>query len=240
MNQQTIGQMNALKFYGMARSFEGMLKANAGQQLSADEMLATLIQAEWDERENRRTQRNIKQAKFRYHAAIEQINFSSQRNLDKNMLLRLCDCSFIKQAENILISGPTGVGKTYIATALGYQACLMGFSVNYFNLQKLFTKLRIAKADGTYLKEMEKIEKKDLVILDDFGLQKLDQSMSMTLLEIIEDRYNKHSVIIASQLPLEDWYDMCDGKTIADAIFDRIINASHKITMNGNSLRKKT
>jgi DNA replication protein DnaC len=157
----------------------------------------------------------------------------------KNTFLRLGDCSFIKRAENILISGPAGIGKTCIATALGYQACLMGFSVAYFNLQKLFTKLKIAKADGTYLKEMERIEKKDLVILDDYALQKLDQNMSMALLEIIEDRYKKRPVIIASQLPLEDWYDFCEGKTVADAIFDRIINASHKILLKGNSLRKK-
>jgi len=238
MNQKTLGQMNALKLYGMAHCFEAMLKANIEQQLTADEMLATLIQAEADERENRRTGRNIKQAKFRYHAAIEQINFSAQRNLDKNTFLRLSDCSFIKRAENILISGPTGTGKTYIATALGYQACLMGYSVAYFNLQKLFTKLKVAKADGSYLKEMEKIEKKDLVILDDYALQKLDQNMSLTLLEIIEDRYKKHAVIIASQLPLEDWYNFCDGKTIADAIFDRIINASHKIFLRGESFRK--
>jgi len=238
MNQKTIGQMNALKFYGMAASFEAMLKTGIDQQLTADEMVATLVQAEWDERANRRTGRHIKAAKFRYHAAIEQIDFNAQRNLDKNTFVRLSDCSFIKRADNILISGPTGIGKTYIATALGYQACMMGFSVAYFNLQKLFAKLKIAKADGSYLKELEKIEKKDLVILDDYGLQKLDQNMSMTLLEIIEDRYKKRSVIIASQLPLDDWYDFCCGKTVADAIFDRIFNASYKITLNGCSLRK--
>jgi len=239
MNQKTLGQMNALKFYGMSACFEGMLKAGVDQQLTTDEMVAALIQAEWDDRENRRTGRNIKQAKFRFHATIEQIDFNAQRNLDKNTFIRLSDCSFIKRAENILVSGPTGIGKTYLVTALGYQACLMGFSVAYFNLQKLFTKLKIAKADGTYLKEMERIEKKDLVILDDYALQKLDQNMSLALLEIIEDRYKKRPVIIASQLPLEDWYDFCEGKTIADAIFDRIINASHKILLKGNSLRKK-
>ena len=238
MNQQTLGQMNALKLYGMATCFDAMLRAGGDRPLTADEMIAALIQAEWDERENRRTERHIRQAKFRFHAAIEQIDYSTQRTPDKNTFIRFYDCTFIKRAENILISGPTGIGKTYIATALGYQACMMGYSVAYFNLQKLFTKLKIAKADGSYLKEMEKIEKKDLVILDDYALQKLDQNMSLTLLEIIEDRYKKKSAIIASQLPLEDWYDFCSGKTIADAIFDRIINASHKITMMGNSLRK--
>jgi len=238
MNQQTLGQMNALKLYGMATCFDAMLRAGGDRPLTADEMIAALIQAEWDERENRRTERHIRQAKFRFHAAIEQIDYSTQRTPDKNTFIRFYDCTFIKRAENILISGPTGIGKTYIATALGYQACMMGYSVAYFNLQKLFTKLKIAKADGSYLKEMEKIEKKDLVILDDYALQKLDQNMSLTLLEIIEDRYKKRSTIIASQLPLEDWYDFCSGKTIADAIFDRIINASHKITMMGNSLRK--
>lgn len=238
MNQKTLDQMTALKFYGMSRAFAGLLKANQQHELTTDEVLALLLQSEWEERENRRTQRNIKQAKFRYQATVEQMKFTAQRSLDKNMIMRLSDCSFIKRAENILICGPTGVGKTYIATALGYQACIMGYSVYYCNLQKLFTKLKIAKADGSYLKEVDRLEKKDLLILDDYGLHKLDQSMSLALLEIIEDRYNKKSTIIASQLPMDKWYDICDGKTVADAIFDRVINASHKMVLQGESMRK--
>ena len=133
-----------------------------------------LIQAEWEDRENRKISRYLRAARFRYKASVEEIDFTHQRNLDKNKILQFADCSFIERKENILITGPTGVGKSYIASALGHQACLKGYKTLYFNVQKLFPRLKMLKADGTYFKQINKIEKHDLVILDDFGLQKLD------------------------------------------------------------------
>lgn len=239
MNQQTLQQMNLMRMHGMATSFKGLLESHSINQMTTDQTISTITQAEWEDRENKKIARNIQNAKFRYPASIEDIDYLHPRNLDKNQFLRFQDCSFIKRAENILISGATGVGKSYIASAIGYQACLMGYKVYYCNLQKLFNKLKVSKADGSYLKEMDKIEKQDLIILDDFGLQTLDNAASLTLLEIIEDRYGKRSTIMASQLPTDKWYEICSGKTIADAIFDRLINGSHKIQLSGESMRKK-
>ena len=153
--------------------------------------------------------------------------------------MRLADCSYIERAENVIVTGATGVGKSYIATALGHQACLKGKKVLYRNAQKLFTQLRISRADGSYIKEMAKIEKKDVFIIDDFGLEVLDHKTSLMLLEILEDRIGKKTTIVASQLPYEKWYDVITEKTIADAIMDRLINSSHKITLLGESMRKK-
>lgn len=239
MNQQTLQQMNTMRLYGMAASFKGLLESHGMDKMTTDQTVSTLLQAEWEDRENKKITRNIQNAKFRYQATIEGIDYSHPRNLDKNQLMRFQDCSFIKKAENILISGATGVGKSYIASALGYQACIMGYKVYYCNLQKQFNRLKVSKADGSYLKEMERIEKQDLLIIDDFGLQTLDNNASLMLLEIIEDRYGKRSTIIASQLTIDKWYDICSGKTVADAIFDRILHGSHKIQLNGDTMRKK-
>lgn len=161
------------------------------------------------------------------------------RNLDRNTVLRLAECEFVEKNENILITGSTGVGKSYLGTALGYQACIQGFKVSYFNTSKLFAKLKMAKADGSYLRELAKIERQDVIILDDFGLQALDSHNRITLLEIIEDRHNNGSIIVTSQIPVQGWYDIIGEKTIADAILDRLIHQSHRLELHGESMRKK-
>lgn len=198
-----------------------------------------LIDSEWDERHNRHIERNIKNAKFHYKANIESLNFDASRNLDRTLILRLAECDFVRKNQNILITGSTGVGKSYLGTALGYQACIEGFKVAYFNTTKLFTKLKIAKADGSYLRELAKLERQNVIILDDFGLQALDSQNRITLLEIIEDRHHKGSIIVTSQIPVQGWYDIIGEKTIADAILDRLIHQSHRIELSGESMRKK-
>lgn len=238
MNTSMIkNRLNELKFYGMQNAFQAYLQTEQNQ-LSGLELLDHLLQQEWEYRQNRNIATRIRLARFRYHASIEQIDCTAHRNLSKDLLLKLADCSFIEKKENILITGPTGVGKSYIASALGHQACMLGYKVLYFNTLKLFSYLKMARADDTYLKELNRIEKHHLLILDDFGLQVLDKSSCLSLLEIIEDRHGKTSTIITSQLPVENWYDLLGEQTIADAVLDRLVHAAHRIELLGESMRK--
>jgi DNA replication protein DnaC len=239
MNEVTLEKMGKLRLSGMQQSFKGILESKSYGQFTIDQLLATLVQAEWEEQENRKINRLMKNAKFRYQASLDEIDYQHPRNLDKNQMLRFIDCNYLKKAENILITGATGLGKSYIISALGNQACLMGYKVMYRNTQKLFNALKLARVDGSYMKEMKKIERQDLLIIDDFGLQQLDSLASLTLMEIIEDRLAIKSIIIGSQLPLEKWYDVITEKTVADAVLDRLLNTSHKIILKGESMRRK-
>jgi len=239
MNEVTLEKMAKLRLFGMQQSFKAVLESKSSEAFTLDQLVARLVQAEWEEQQMRRISRNLKNARFRYQASLEEINYSHSRNLDKNQLLRLVDCNYLRKAENVLITGATGLGKSYIVSALGNQACMMGYKVMYRNTQKLFNALKLARADGSFLKEMNKIEKQDLLILDDFGLQVFDNIASLILMEMIEDRFERHSIIISSQLPLEKWYEVISEKTIADSILDRLLNVSHKIILKGDSMRRK-
>jgi len=238
MNKQTLSTLHQLKLTGMHRAYENILQANKNDILTADELVQLLVQSEWEERHNQKLIRLTRSARFRYQASVEEVTFPAKRNLDKNLFLRLADCSFIDRKENILITGATGVGKSFLASALGHQACSKGYRTSYYNIQKLFTKISMAKADGSYVKELGKIEKKDLLIIDDFGLQPLDTERRLQLLEIIEDRHGRMSTIICSQLPVNKWYNIIEDSTIADAILDRLVNGAHRLELKGESLRK--
>lgn len=231
--------MKEMKFFGMQAAFQSSFETKQHNKFTPDEFVNYLIQAEWEYRLNKKVSQSIKRAKFRYLASIDEVDFTTSRGIDKNLLLRLNDCSYIEKNESVLISGPTGVGKSYIASALGHQACTHAYKVMYFNTAKLFTKLRLAKADGSYIKEINKIAKQDLLILDDFGLHPLEAQIRLMLLEIIEDRHGKKATIIASQIPVNKWYDLLEDQTIADAILDRLIHSSHRIELKGESMRKK-
>ncbi|HMA64357.1 MAG TPA: IS21-like element helper ATPase IstB [Chitinispirillaceae bacterium] len=239
MNAITLEKMGQMRLLGMQRLFQSIIEGNSHLNLPSDEFISLLVQSEWEDRESRKLQRRLHSARFRYQASIEEINYQHHRNLDKNQLLRFSDCSYVSRGENILITGPTGVGKSYIASALGNQACLKGYKVVYYNMQKLFSSLKMSKADGSYLKEIDRIARQDLLILDDFGLQALDANNRLMLLEIIEDRHGKKSTLISSQLPSGKWYEVIGESTIADAILDRLLNSSHKIDLKGESMRKK-
>jgi DNA replication protein DnaC len=214
------------------------VKNNQLNDITADEYLALLTDHEWEDRENRKIDRLFKQANFRQKASLAEVNFNSSRNLDKNMFVRLGSLDFIARKENVILTGASGVGKSYLAQALGHQACLMGYKTVYSNTARLFKKLKLSKVDGTYLKELNKLLKADLLILDDFGLQAFDNHARETLMDIIDDRYNKTSTILSSQIPVSAWYDIIGEGTIADAILDRIVNSSHRIDLKGESLRK--
>ena len=231
--------MKQMKLHGMAAAFRTSLENGDQVQMTADELVSFLIEAEWDDRNNRRIERRIRTARFRYKANVEQIDFKIDRNLDKNMLNRFAECTYIDKNENILITGSTGIGKSYIASALGNQACMLGYKVYYASSSKLFSMLKMAKADGSYIREIARIEKMDLLILDDFGMQPLDNHNRSALIEIIEDRHGKRSTIITAQLPVLQWHDVIGEKTIADAVLDRIVHNAHRIEMVGESLRRR-
>jgi DNA replication protein DnaC len=237
-NNSTLEKMKELKLWGMQKYFAASLQTREHEHITADELLAFLIEAEYDYKRTKRIKTAFKNAKFRYPASIEEISFSKNRNLDKNTFIRLADCSFIEKKENIIITGPTGVGKSYLASALGHQACVKGYKVRYFNMSKLFSILKMSKADNSYLKEMARIEKQDVLILDDFGLHPFDSGTCIFLLEIIEDRHGKSSTIIASQVPVNKWHELLGEQTLADAILDRIIHTSNRIELQGDSMRK--
>jgi DNA replication protein DnaC len=239
MNEQTMEKMKTMKLHGMVRAFRTSLEAGKADNWTADELVSMLIDSEWDERYNRKLNRNVKNARFRYKAAVEQINFDTTRDLNKNYILRLADCEFIDKKENVLITGSTGIGKSYIASALGHQACSLGYKVLYEHTSKLFARLKMGKADGTYLKEVTKMEKQELLIIDDFGIQPLDQQSRTILMEIIEDRHGKRSTIFTSQVPVNKWHEVIGEQTIADAILDRIIHDAHRLELKGESMRKK-
>ncbi|MBK9726920.1 MAG: ATP-binding protein [Saprospiraceae bacterium] len=239
MNQNTLDLMRQMKFNGMYNAFKLSLDSGKSEQLTPDEMVAQLIQSEWDERHNRSILKKVQNARFRYKAAVEDVYYGKDRNLDKNQIHRLVQCTFIDNFENILITGSTGIGKSYLASALGYHACSMGYKVAYFNATKLFARLKMAKADGSYIRDVSKIERVDLLILDDFGLQPLDNLNRAAMMEIIEDRHGKGSLIITSQIPVNKWHDIIGEQTVADAIMDRIIHEAHRLELKGESLRKK-
>jgi DNA replication protein DnaC len=239
MNDQMIEKMKTMKLYGMVRAFRTSLESGNAEKYTSDEFLSILIESEWDERYNRKLDRSVKNARFRYKASVEQINFDSDRELNKNHVLRLADCAFIDKKENLLITGSTGIGKSYIASAIGHQACSMGYKVMYEHTAKLFARLKMGKADGTYLKEITKMEKQELLIIDDFGIQPLDQQSRNILMEIIEDRHGKRSTLFTSQVPVNQWHEVIGEQTIADAILDRIIHDAHRLELKGESMRKK-
>jgi len=240
MNEESLEKMSRMRLSGMHQAFKASLETvNQNGQYTNDELVHHLVQSEWDDREHRKVQRGLKNANFRYSASIEQLDYSGDRGLDKNLVQRLSACDFIKKGEDLFITGSTGTGKSFLASALGQQACLMGYKVLYSNTAKLMSHLKMAKADGAHLKELSKIEKQDALILDDFGVQPFDAQSRALLLDIIEDRHGKRSTIITAQVPVKKWHEVIGEKTLADAILDRIVHQSIRIELYGESLRKK-
>lgn len=237
-NNQTVEKLKQMRLLAMADMHYQSIKTNQYSELTADEYISLLADHEWEDRQQKKIARLINQANFKQKASLADVSFSEPRNLDKNMFSRLATIDFIKKAENIIITGPSGVGKSYLAQALGYQGCLLGHKVLYSNAARYFTKLKLTKVDGTYLKELLKLQKIDLLILDDFGLQALDNHAREALMDIIEERHGNKSTIVSSQIPVSAWYDIIGEGTIADAILDRLVNSSHRIDLKGESLRK--
>jgi len=239
MNNQTVEKLRDMRLGAMAQLHQQYVKENRLEGMTCDEYLALLTDHQWEDRENKKIERLLKHANFRHNASIGDINYASERNLDKNMFARLGTLDFMLRKENIIICGASGTGKSYLSQALGHQACITGVKTSYTVTARLIKRLKLSKVDGTYLKELEKLTKTELLILDDFGLQAFDSQDRETLMDIIDDRHGKRSTIISSQIPVSAWYEVIGGEgTIADAILDRIVNSSHRIDLKGESLRK--
>lgn len=237
-NHQTVEKLRQMRLGAMAQLHLQYVQENRLTKLTADEYIALLADHEWEERQNNKINRLIQQAGFKENATIGDINYLQARNLDKNMFERLATLGFMAHQENIIFTGASGVGKSYLAQALGHQVCLNGKKVLYANTARLFTRLKLAKVDGTYLKHLKKINAVHLLILDDFGLQAFDNFARETLMDIIDDRFKMASTILSSQIPVSTWYELIGEGTLADAILDRIVNSSHRIDLKGDSLRK--
>lgn len=232
--------LKQLRLMGMSSRWDAFMETRQHHELSLSEGLEILLQSEEEDRANRRFERLKRTAKFRYDATMEELNFGAGRGLNKSQITELATGAYLTKGESVLITGATGCGKSFIASALGHRACSQGTKVLYFNTRKLLIKTKMARIDGSVFKLFERIAKAGLLILDDFGLTHLDNKQQMDLMEIIEDRHGKHSTIIASQLPVASWYEIIGEATIADAILDRLVHSSHRIELKGDSLRKKT
>ena len=238
MNQETLDKMRQMRLLGMYNAFKISMASFKTESMTTDQFVAWLVSNEWDDRCNRMIERLIKQASFRYKASLEEVDYSLERGLERNLLERLAELSFVKESRDLFITGSSGTGKSYIATALGYRACQKGMKVLYANTARLMGQLKMAKAKGTILQELKKIERADLLVLDDFGIQPFDAGGRMNLMDIVEDRHGKKSTLITSQVPVKDWYDIIGEKTIADAVLDRIVHQAIRIELHGDSIRK--
>ena len=231
--------MTQLRLQGMARSWQTMVETRQLHELSLSQGLELLLQSEAQQRSNRRFDRLHKNARFRYQASVEELSYDASRGLDRSLIVMLLTGEYLEKGESILVTGAAGCGKSFLVSALGHQACAQGFSVGYFNVQKLLLRAKMARVEGTILKFFDKLAKTNLLILDDFGLTHLEGQQQLDLMEIIEDRHGKASTIIASQLPVANWFDIIGEETIADAILDRLVHSSYRIELKGESLRKK-
>jgi DNA replication protein DnaC len=238
LQQHTLDKLHTLRLTGMAAAFEQQLAQPAAQELSFEERFALLLDQEILYRDNRRLSRLLKAAKLRLNACVEDIDYRHPRGIDRPFMSTLASCQWVEHHQNLAITGPTGSGKTWLACALGNQACRQGLSVRYLRLPRLFEMLRIAHGDGSYPQLMNQLAKTDLIILDDWGIQKIAAAQRNDLMEIIEDRHGLRSTSIASQLPIEHWHDFIGEATLADAILDRLLHNSHRLPLRGDSMRK--
>lgn len=241
LNEPTKEKFYAMRLLVMAAAWIEQQKNAKMPGLEFDERFGLLVDAEYMARDNRRLQRRLKEAQLRLpEACIEDVEVSSSRGLEKSQLAQLGSCTWVAEHQNVLISGPTGVGKSFMSCALGQLACRRGFRVLYRRMPRLFEELSLAKSDGTYGKKLAQLARADVVIVDDFGLGTVKEGQRHDLLEVMEDRYGRRSMVITSQLPVPKWHDWIGDPTVADAILDRLVHNAYKISLKGASRRKET
>lgn len=239
LKQPTIDKLHELRLFGMAKALEEQDGSPQYERLDFLERLALLVDRETAERDSNRLRLRLKQAKLRLTATIEDVNFRHPRGLDKSLVLALAGCRWIREHHNVIITGPTGVGKSYLACALAHKACREGFRALYLRAPRLFDDLALAKADGRYRRVLAAYARIDLLVIDDWGLASLTEEQRRDVLEILEDRHDLRSTLIASQLPIEKWHKIIGDPTLGDAILDRLVHNAHKLSLKGDSLRKK-
>ncbi|MGB1952352.1 MAG: IS21-like element ISSpu5 family helper ATPase IstB [Marinobacter sp.] len=239
LKHPTLDKLHALKLTGMAAALEDQSATPDITDLSFEERLGLLVDREMTERDNRRMSSRLRRAKLRHAAILEDIDYRNSRGLDKGLVQSLASCQWVKEHLNVLITGPTGVGKTWLACALAHKACREGYTAQYVRLTRLLRELTIAKGDGQYSKLLTSLAKVDVLILDDWGLMKLSAENRRDLLEVLEDRHGRRSTIATSQLPIEEWHGIIGDATLADAILDRLVHNAYKINLRGESMRKQ-
>lgn len=237
-NQNTIEKMKQMRLTGMAQMHYTNITNNINMDYTIDQYIAMLVDQEWENRQNKKIQNLVKEARFRYPATIRDIDYTANRQLDKNTFERLALLDFVRSRENLIITGATGTGKSYLAQALGHQACIMLMKTLYFNTTRLMSHLKLSRIEGTYSRNLANMEKADLIILDDFGLNAFDSQDRQALMDIVETKHDRSSLIISTQIPVSGWHELIGEPTIADAILDRIVHSSHRIQLKGESLRK--
>lgn len=238
LHNPTLDKLRSLKLTGMADAFTEQLQKPL-PDLDFEDRLGLLIEREWLLRDNRKLKRRLSQAKLQQNACLEDVDFKHPRGLNKATVAELFRCQWVNQHLNLLITGPTGCGKTYLACALAHKACLSGLTARYYRLPRLWNELKIAKANGSYPNWLASTAKIDLIILDDWGLVAPDEEQRRDLLEMLDDRYQKRSTIVTSQLPVTLWHEHLNDATLADAILDRLLHNSIRLELHGESLRKK-
>ena len=239
LNEQTFDKLYVMKLTGMAEGFKEQLEQPSFQDLSFEERFGMLVERQWNWKENKRLSHLLKDAKLKLQACIEDIDYRTPRGIEKSVILSLSSCQWIQSHQNLLISGPTGVGKTFLACAFAQKACRQGFRTLYLRSPQFFYQIALARADGSYAPLMKRLSKTHLLVLDDLGLTPLTDTERRDLLELIEDRSGSTSTLISSQLPIDHWHDHIGDPTIADAIMDRLIHNAHRIQLKGGSMRKK-
>jgi len=239
LKHPTLDKLQTLKCTGMAAALADQMAMPDIDELGFEERLGLLVDRELTERENRRLTSRLRRARLRHNAALEDINYQHRQGLDKGLIQSLAACQWVRERLNVLITGPTGVGKTWLACALAHKACREGYTAQYLRLTRLLRELMVAKGDGRYPKLLADLARVDVLILDDLGLMKLNAEHRRDLLEVLEDRHGRRSTIATSQLPIEEWHGVIGDPTLADAILDRLVHNAYKINLRGESMRKR-